>query len=304
MSTRRLIFCPGPRLGKISPFYGIPALLWDPPIPFGYTVANGAVSIGECIGPVGAVTIPSEIDGLPVTSIATNAFQGLLGLTSVTIPGSVTNIQANSFQGCSGLTNATLEFGVTSIGSDAFESCTRLASVTIPGSVANIGANAFQGCSSLTGVRISNGITSIGLYAFEKCSGLTNITIPGSLAAIGDYAFFDCTNLTAVYFTGNAPAADSTAFFVDNNVTAYYLPGTTGWSDFAGNTGLQTAIWVLPNPVITANGAQLRRSNQQFRFRHLLDDQCVRRRGSQHESRGSRLDACGNATLSPAAHPT
>jgi hypothetical protein len=37
------------------------------------------------------------------------------------------------------------------------------------------------------------------------------------------------------------------------NATAYYLPGTTGWSDFSANTGVPTALWFLPNPLILSS---------------------------------------------------
>jgi hypothetical protein len=64
-------------------------------------------------------------------------------------------------------------------------------------------------------------------------------------------AFSFCDNLTAVYFKGNAPSVGlGYVFYGDDNATVYYLPGTTGWSDFFANTGLPTALWSLPNPLI------------------------------------------------------
>ncbi len=65
---------------------------------FTYTNVNGMITITGYVGPAGALTIPSRIDGLPVTSIGTYAFAGGAGLTSVTIPASVTNIVAGAFQ--------------------------------------------------------------------------------------------------------------------------------------------------------------------------------------------------------------
>jgi hypothetical protein len=94
-----------------------------------YHVAGGEVTITGCNQSATNVVIPSEIDGLPVTSIGDDAFLGCRSLTSVTIPGSV-----------------------TSIGADAFRQCISLTSVTIPGSVTVIGYQAFADCSSLTSV--------------------------------------------------------------------------------------------------------------------------------------------------------
>src|ERR1035438_7421287 len=94
---------------------------------FSYTVNNGTITITG--GPGGAVTIPSTINGLPVTSIGDDAFWFCYSLTSVAIGNSVTNI-----------------------GDSAFCSCSLLTSVTIPSSVTSIGGYAFSDCTSLTGV--------------------------------------------------------------------------------------------------------------------------------------------------------
>lgn len=51
------------------------------------------VRIVTCDRAVTVVEIPSEIDGLPVTSIGTFAFQSCLNLTNVTIPESVTFVR-------------------------------------------------------------------------------------------------------------------------------------------------------------------------------------------------------------------
>jgi hypothetical protein len=59
---------------------------------FTYTTNSGTISITGYTGVDGAVTIPGEINGYPVTGIGTNAFMGTVRLTSVTIPNSVTSI--------------------------------------------------------------------------------------------------------------------------------------------------------------------------------------------------------------------
>ena len=52
---------------------------------------------------VGDIEIPAEIEGLPVTSIGTRAFEDCAGLTSISIPESITDISYNAFEDCSGL---------------------------------------------------------------------------------------------------------------------------------------------------------------------------------------------------------
>jgi hypothetical protein len=78
---------------------------------------------------------------------------------------------------------------------------------------------------------------------------LTSVTVPGSVTNIGRGAFAGCYSLTSAYFLGNAPAADSTVFSADP-LSAYYLPGTAGWAEFTTNTGVPTALWTLPYPLI------------------------------------------------------
>lgn len=113
-------------------------------------------------------------------SIGRSAFQGCVGLTSVTIPESVETIEWGAFQYCDGLT-----------------------SITIPSSVTSIGNSAFSGCNALSSITIPKSVTSIGRYdTFRDCAGLTSITIEGSDFVLGASAFLDCNKLTDVYFTG------------------------------------------------------------------------------------------------------
>ena len=234
---------------------------------FTYTANSTAVTITGYTGTGGAVTIPSSIEDLPVTSIGNNAFYLKAGLTSVTIPNSVTSIGDSAFQSCTGLTTVTIGNSVTSIGGQAFFLCSGLTSVTIPNSVTSIGIEAFYGCTGLTSVTIPNSVTIIGQAAFQNCSGLTSVTIPNSVTSIGIEAFYGCTGLTSVtigsgatsiatsafltcpnllsiYIKGNAPTLGTTVFTSNSKSNVYYRSGTTGWTSTYG--GLSTVALGLP----------------------------------------------------------
>jgi hypothetical protein len=88
--------------------------------PFRFTMNDGAVTISGYTGPGGAVSIPSTINGLPVTSIGSNAFLSSTVLTNVTIPASVTNIGASAFSFCSNLVRASFVGNAPTVGTSAF----------------------------------------------------------------------------------------------------------------------------------------------------------------------------------------
>ena len=108
----------------------------------------------------------------------------ILGCKNSVIPtdGSVTNIGDSAFDGCIGLTSVTIPDSVKSIGESAFRGCTGLSSVTIGNGVTSIGWGAFSGCTGLTSVTIPGSVKSIGKYAFVGCSGLTSINFNGMIA--------------------------------------------------------------------------------------------------------------------------
>jgi murein DD-endopeptidase MepM/ murein hydrolase activator NlpD len=115
------------------------------------TNADGSANIVAYAGPPWVVSIPTNINGLTVTSIGVNAYRSS-GITNVTIPGSVTSIGQDAFASDYNLTSVAIPNSVTSIGRQAFRSCISLTSVTIPDSVTSIGNAAFYNCESLTSV--------------------------------------------------------------------------------------------------------------------------------------------------------
>jgi hypothetical protein len=235
---------------------------------FYYTTNDGAITIAGFSGPGGGVTIPTNIAGLPVTSLGGWAFYGT-GLSSATIPASVTSIGDEAFDDCTNLISVTIPGSVTSIGDYSFGVCTMLTNVTINNGVASIGASAFFECSSLTNITIPASVTNIGEGPFESCASLTGIQvstnnsffssvngvlfditqstlleypggvggsyiIPGNVTSIGDSAFYDCTSLTSVTIPGSVTSIGDSAFNSCTSLTSITIPGSvTSIGDYA-----------------------------------------------------------------------
>ena len=163
-----------------------------------YIAEDEKAVINGYIGEGGDVTIPSEIDGYPVTEItgSHNSFYGQCGIffaknvTSVIIPDSVTRINDGAFSRCVFLTGA-----------------------TIPDSVTRIGA-AFAGCYSLTSVTIGKGVTLIDRFAFEGTS-LTEVYYNGTQDQWVHIEFLEHPDL----YLANDPLTSATIHCSDGDYT-------------------------------------------------------------------------------------
>ena len=106
---------------------------------------DGTCAIKGYTGKEKDVVIPSEIDGLKVTSVRRNAFYNCMFLESVTLPSTVTSIEVGAFSDCPSLASVTLPEGLASIGTGAFSGCLSLADVTLPSTLTSIENGAFCG---------------------------------------------------------------------------------------------------------------------------------------------------------------
>jgi hypothetical protein len=228
---------------------------------FTYTVDSGtSVSITGYSGTGGAVFIPQTINTsgtiyLPVTSIASGAFQNQTSITSVSVPSAVVTILSSAFSGCSSLSSVALPGGLTSIGAAAFASCSSLSGLTIPPAVTSIGPDAFYKCTSLAALAIPDSVTSLGDFVCYDCTGLRTVTFGAGLASIGSQAFYDCTSLNNLTFPSNITSIGSQAFFQCTALTSVSIPAsiTTLGSDAFGLCTGVTAFTVDPsNPVYSS----------------------------------------------------
>lgn len=109
-----------------------------------------AYSVTDC-DPLysGAVSIPSQYNGLPVTAIGTDAFRDCVNITGIKIPDSVKSVGGSAFRSCTSLKEIVLPQGLTTISGATFNGCIRLQRVVIPSTIISVGGYAFGGCSAL-----------------------------------------------------------------------------------------------------------------------------------------------------------
>ena len=202
-------------------------------VDYGYN--NPAVDVNT----TGAITIPSEVEGLKVTEINGYAFYKCTGITSVSIPSSVETIGSSAFSDCTGLTSVSLGNGVKRLGSSAFYGCSSLTSITGISQLEYIGSQAFNITYNSTYIPwynslpdgplylgkvlfkykgtmpdnttfdIKEGTTMIGYQCFNRQDGLVGVNIPQSVNTIDSYAFGNCPNLISMKVASGNNTFDS-----------------------------------------------------------------------------------------------
>ena len=265
----------------------IPANAVDDAIPGQYVCTTGAPQLEGETAPTYEVIVDGVIfDGNDcvgdvvivngVGIIGTLAFSNAVGMTSITIPGSVETI----FDGALSSTNITSitvdpeNFDYSSSAGVLYnDDFTTLivyppkkieTSYSIPASVTSIDEWAFVDIFNLETVTFASGsqILAIGGRAFENATSLTSISLPATLITIDDYDAFEDTALTSitipanvsyigettfagvplasVYFLGNAPVV-GVGPFDSVGAKAYIKSGATGFdldTDGDGNPGV------------------------------------------------------------------
>ena len=265
----------------------IPANAVDDAIPGQYVCTTGAPQLEGETAPTYEVIVDGVIfDGSDcvgdvvivngVGIIGTLAFSYAVGMTSITIPGSVETIVDGALSSTN-ITSITVDpenFDYSSSAGVLYnDDFTTLivyppkkieTSYSIPASVTSIDEWAFVDIFNLETVTFASGsqILAIGGRAFENATSLTSISLPATLITIDDYDAFEDTALTSitipanvsyigettfagvplasVYFLGNAPVV-GVGPFDSVGAKAYIKSGATGFdldTDGDGNPGV------------------------------------------------------------------
>ena len=133
--------------------------LVDPDYPdYEYLPTDDGVKVVYYNGEGGDITIPSFLDGQPVTGIGTQCFQGvfLAGVTSIVFPDTVKVIDDNALYYMEKLKSVTFSNSLVHIGKWAFYGCLSLKKIVLPDSVVTIDDGAFCECTALEEVKFSS----------------------------------------------------------------------------------------------------------------------------------------------------
>lgn len=177
----------------------------------------------------GSYIIPSSV------TLIKRAFNGCVGLTSITIPKSVISIDEYTFIDCRTLQQITVDKDNTqysSLDGVLFNKnktflirypSVKTGSYIIPSSVTNF-SSAFIDCKGLTSITIPTSITVIGMRAFSGCTGLNSVTIGSGVTAINNYAFDGCAALKELIVDkNNAQFSGLDGVLFDKNKTNLLL---------------------------------------------------------------------------------
>ena len=138
-----------------------------------------AECLGFASGSLTSLSIAAEVDDLPVTKIADEAFKEDTTITSVSLPSSLIEI-----------------------GDEAFRDCSNIAAINIPKSVRTIGVSSFDGTTGCTSLTFESGGTetlSLGRAAFDSNGHSGILTLPSRISGLSydGYVFRGMMDVTS-----------------------------------------------------------------------------------------------------------
>ncbi len=209
--------------------------------------AEGATAIELSKAIFGDAGIPESLEevvlnrqiGTKYGDVATQAFRGAKGLTTLTVGGSCVSLASSAFESCSSLKNVSLPETLTSLGTNVFAG-SGLEEIVLPNSITSVTASLFQGCKSLKKVTLGNAVTSIADMAFYN-STVAEINLPETLKSIGQMAFSGAKLSGALELPASVASVGIQAFANNAGLTEVSFPASTtslGNGAFMGCTGI------------------------------------------------------------------
>lgn len=149
---------------------------------------------------------PEEINGIPVTTIAKEAFSSST-FTAVSFHRNIQSIGELAFYN-SDLEKVNFSEGLKEIGVSAFSN-TNVENIVLPNSLKTICDSAFEE-SPLTTITFGKNLEKIGNSAFSNCN-FTSFSIPDSVKIVGEDILFDNLKLKSLHIGKQAKITDCIA---------------------------------------------------------------------------------------------
>lgn len=199
--------------------------LWTSYLPenggrFRYRPGKDGVIIDGYDGNAGEISVPSQIDGRPVTEIGSHAFyDNGLNIIKIRFPETVRRIDSYAMEFCVCLKDVEFSEGLEYLGSNVF-SATQVLSCRVPTTVRDImdageyeceflieegnpfitadGGGIYKGSELIAispffkedSYNVRPGTKAIRRHAMMNCTGLKTVTLPESCESLGEGAFF------------------------------------------------------------------------------------------------------------------
>lgn len=228
---------------------------------FVYTIHGDYIEINAVMSNVeGAVEVPAEIEGIPVTVIGEHGIAGNSKITSITLPDSIEIISKQAFSYDTALESINIPENVTEIPDEAFMNCMSLSSITLPENLKSIGVRAFYSCQKLTEIKLPESLEVISEMAFANCQVLTGIKIPSGITRLESAVFGNCNAIEKITVPENVTfiakdalpthiknleihnhkceLEDGLYMFITKDCVITAAPGSTGY-EFAESYGLE-----------------------------------------------------------------
>ena len=194
-----------------------------------YVINTAGITVTACDPTVTEVTIPAEIDGIPVKKVEADAFAGCKALTDVvyhaagkvevlfaetnlktlTIGGKVTSISKNILDGCD---YVHLILRTKSIPFGTLGQCSAITELTLGDEVETMGTSSFCNCPFIMKVNIGKGLQVFDSSSLLGCGSIGEFSVSeeNPYYASVDGALYD-RELTTMYRYPAGKVADSFA---------------------------------------------------------------------------------------------
>lgn len=179
--------------------------------------AAAVTALGEVFRENSTITSFNELKYFTgLTVIDNNAFDGCIGLISISIPSTLKRIKTGAFNNCVSLGKVIIQdiaawCGIIYDGTDSngdfplgraqhlySDDNTEITELVIPTGVTRIEPLAFRDAKFVTSVTIPSSVNYIGREAFRGMHSLTAISIPQGVTSLEPYLLQDCERLISV----------------------------------------------------------------------------------------------------------